>query len=824
MTRAVDVASDTTRLTLDTIGLCGFDNRSNSFYRSDQHPFVAAMVDALERANEKSSARFGASKHPLAGIFMEELTRWLRPSAVEEDAFAGDEQMQHDREVMCSLVDELIRARKALGPDGIAAHHDLLSAMLTGIDKQSGERLDDITIRYEILTFLVAGHETTSGLLTFTLYFLSKHPEVYQRVCAEADHVLGTELSVAPTYEQAHHLTYVQQVLKESLRRWPTAPAFTRHPYEPTTLAGTYDITPDDVIMVLTPMLHRDTSVWGTDAEDFTATIASLDEYTYRLPTDGPVVIVTSSYNGTPPDNTGKFCAWLRDATLASDALRGVRYAVFGCGNHEWTATFQAIPRLVDGKLHEHGGERIFPLSEGDTAGDFDDTFQAWSTPLWPALAQAFALQPAASEAAVPATVAAPVAGTPYQVERDTAPVNPLIAANGVKPLMIRTNRELVHGNGQQSHRSTRHIEVLLPVGETYQTGDHLGVLPRNRPAMLQRVLQRFGLAGDAYLRIHRNGTSTPALPIDQPVNVIDLLSHYAELQEIIARAQIATLAEYTSSPAEKEQLLSLADGTRYQEEILAKRITIRDLLERFPSCTLPFKVYLELLHPLRVRYCSISSSPLADGHACSITVSVVEAPARSGQGTYEGVCSTYLAQHPAESMIDGFIRSPHMAFHPPEDMTIPLIMVGPGAGLAPFRGFLQERAARTAQGAQLGPALLFYGCRHPDQDFLYKEELEGFATDGVVTLYPAFSRADGQAKSYVQDKIREHANEVWNLMQAGAIIYICGDGGHMEPAVRQTLTELYQQRASVSPSEAEAWQVGLRESDRYLADVWANG
>ncbi len=263
---AIDVPQDMTRLTMDTIGLCGFSYRFNSFYRTDQHPFVAAMVDSLTKA----TAKMAGGDHPLIDSLLDTLTQWVRPSAVEDGTEVSDPELIHDREVMNATVDEIIRARKAQGADAIAAQHDLLSYMLTGVDKQSGEGLDDVTIRYELLTFLVAGHETTSGLLSFAIYFLLKHPEVARRAYAEVDRVLGGDLSASPTYDQIHHLEYVKQILRESLRLWPTAPAFSRYPYQPTTLGGgRYAVAPDDVISILTPMLHRDPSVWGADAEEF---------------------------------------------------------------------------------------------------------------------------------------------------------------------------------------------------------------------------------------------------------------------------------------------------------------------------------------------------------------------------------------------------------------------------------------------------------------------------------------------------------------------------------------------------------------------------
>ncbi|MGZ6317782.1 MAG: cytochrome P450 [Ktedonobacterales bacterium] len=256
----IDVPQDMTRLTIDTIGLCGFNHRFNSFYRSDQHPFVVAMVNTLT----KTTASYG-SGHPL----VEALTRWLRPSPAEEDVFSTDEELRHDREVMNATVDKVIKARKAEGPEAMAAHHDLLSYMLTGRDRQTGEGLNDVTIRYEIITFLIAGHETTSGLLSFALYFLLKHPDVLAKAYAEVDDVLGMDLRVQPTYEQVHRLRYVSQILKESLRLWPPAPAFTRCPLQETTLGGKYVVRPDDKIMVLSAMLQRDPAVWGADAEEF---------------------------------------------------------------------------------------------------------------------------------------------------------------------------------------------------------------------------------------------------------------------------------------------------------------------------------------------------------------------------------------------------------------------------------------------------------------------------------------------------------------------------------------------------------------------------
>ena len=199
----------------------------------------------------------------------------------------------------------------------------------------------------------------------------------------------------------------------------------------------------------------------------------------------------------------------------------------------------------------------------------------------------------------------------------------------------------------------------------------------------------------------------------------------------------------------------------RYRTEVLGKRKSVFDLLEEHPACELPFHAYLEMLSLLAPRYYSISSSPSADPSRCSVTVAVVEAPASSGRGIYKGICSNYLAGRRAGETIHATVRETKAGFRLPDDASVPIIMIGPGTGLAPFRGFLQERAARKAKGASLGPAMLFFGCRHPDQDYLYADELKAFAADGITELYTAFSRAEGP-KTYVQNLVAAQKDRVW--------------------------------------------------------------
>jgi cytochrome P450/NADPH-cytochrome P450 reductase len=534
------------------------------------------------------------------------------------------------------------------------------------------------------------------------------------------------------------------------------------------------------------------------------------------------VVIVTASYNGTPPDNADQFCRWLTEPSLAADAFTGVNYTVFGCGNREWASTYQAIPRLVDSQLEKHGATRIYPRGEGDAGGDFDGAVEAWYQPLWNALAAALSLE---LESAAPAPS---VAKQLYEVELlgEVESLDPFVASVGARSIRILHTRELHRKDGPHpSPRSTRHIEVALPAGMSYQAGDHLGVLARNCAAQIKRVAAHFQFDKESQIRLHKTDTRRTHLPIDEPIRVYDLLSEYVELQEPATRTQIKRMVEYTQDPAEKAKLVELsgddeAGQARYRQEVLAKRTSLIDLLEEYPSCHLPFSLYLELLSPLHVRYYSISSSPLVAEDSCSITVGVVRGPAKSGHGTFEGVCSTYLSERESGDIVYGFAKDTKSRFRLPENPQAPMIMIGPGTGLAPFRGFLQERAVLKAQGKEVGKSLLYFGCRHPEQDFIYQDELQAFAEQGITDLSVAFSRLDGK-KAYVQDKIKEDQDKVWQLLQEGAIVYICGDASKMAPDVRKAFAAIYQAKMGTSEQEANQWLDALTAQNRYLVDVW---
>ncbi|MFI8235155.1 cytochrome P450 [Streptomyces sp. NPDC085900] len=236
--RTVDVPGDMTKLTLETIARTGFGHDFGSFERDRPHPFISAMVGTLTYAQRLNSV-------PVPAL--------LRRAAQRNEA---------DIAYLNRTVDGLVRARRAASGDG-----DLLDRMLETAHPGTGERLSPENVRRQVITFLVAGHETTSGALSFALYYLARHPEIAARARAEVDRVWGD--TAAPGYEQVAKLRYVRRILDESLRLWPTAPAFAREALEDTVLAGRHPMRRGAWTLVLTPMLHRDPAAWGADAERF---------------------------------------------------------------------------------------------------------------------------------------------------------------------------------------------------------------------------------------------------------------------------------------------------------------------------------------------------------------------------------------------------------------------------------------------------------------------------------------------------------------------------------------------------------------------------
>jgi cytochrome P450 / NADPH-cytochrome P450 reductase len=553
--------------------------------------------------------------------------------------------------------------------------------------------------------------------------------------------------------------------------------------------------------------IARDLAETGRQ-QGFIAEVAPLNDYTSGLPTEGAVLIVSASYNGNPPDNADAFVSWLSETEEGT--LNDVRYAVFGCGDHNWATTYQRIPTFIDEQMEQKGAHRLSNTGHGDASDDFEGDYEKWSEALWPNLAKELniELHPNGEESSsITMNFVSDVSDTP------------LARTHHAFTSVVSRNSELQH---VESGRNTRHLELTLPEAVDYQEGDHIGVLPRNPSSLVERVLSRFNLNGQDYVQLTGDPGKAVHLPTENPVNLKELLSNYVEFQEPATRSQIRALASHTVCPPHVLELEELLEAGTYKREILGKRITMLDLVEKYLACEIPFEGFLLLLPALKARYYSISSSPLYKEGEASITVSVVRGEAWSGNGEYKGIASNYLAERSEGDKIACFISTPQSNFQLPDATETPIVMIGPGTGIAPFRGFIQARRILKEKGETLGAAHLYFGCRNPEHDFLYQAELEKAEQDGIVTLHTAFSRCPGKEKTYVQHRLAESAEDILPLLKDGGRLYICGDGGKMAPDVERTLVECYMHFYQTTKEEADAWLGSLEEDGRYAKDVWA--
>ncbi|GAW26484.1 putative Bifunctional P-450:NADPH-P450 reductase [Rosellinia necatrix] len=900
--------------------------RFNSFYTKELHPMIEAMGGFLVESGK-------------------------RPSRVLPSFFyrTDDAKYWGDIEVLRSTAEEVLQARKK-NPDD---RKDLLNAMLNGVDPKTGKHMSDSSIIDNLITFLIAGHETTSGTLSFAFYRLLKNPDCYRKVQEEVDAVVGKgPINV----DHISKLPYITAVLRETLRLDSPISIFSVVSVEDQLMAGRYPVSKDEPVALFLARAHLDPAVWGDDANDFkpermldepfnklpknawkpfgngaracigrpfamqeailavamlfqnfnfvmhdpnynlaikqTLTIKPdnflmraiirdglsptqlehrlagrsfsqetsklpledsvasmgvgqkitilygsnsgtceslaqrvasdasrhgfavdrvdcLDTANGALPKNQPVIVITASYEGEAPDNAALFCSWLA-GSKDKDLLKGVDYAVFGVGHHDWAQTFHRIPKLVDAKLEENGATRIadMGLSDAGTTDAFTD-FETWEdNVLWPALQKKYGT--------VGSKENVQSAGLSVEV---TNPRTSTLRQDVMEGFVVSTRTLTAEGEPVK-----KHIEIALPSGQTYRSGDYLAVLPINPKVIVQRVMRRFQLAWDAHLTIA--GAANTPLPTETSLPAHSVFSAYVELAQPATKRNILTLVDTATDEADKDALKKYA--AEDYPEVLEKRTSVLDLLEKFPAINLPLGMFLAMLPPMRVRQYSISSSPLWNPSHVTLTFSVLEAPSKSGQGTHVGVASSYLGGLEAGDKLHVSVRPSHAAFHLPQSPEgTPVICVAAGTGLGPFRGFVQERAEMIAAGRKLAPALLLAGCRAPGRDDLYADELAAWEAAGAVVVRRAYSRASdlsGGAR-YVQDLLAAHHDEVIPLWQQSARLYICGSRAVGE-GVRAEVVKMVMAKAradgdaELTEERANEWWDSLRNV-RYATDVF---
>ncbi|MBI3417676.1 MAG: sulfite reductase subunit alpha [Verrucomicrobia bacterium] len=503
------------------------------------------------------------------------------------------------------------------------------------------------------------------------------------------------------------------------------------------------------------------------------------------------LVVITSTWgDGDPPDNAVGFWSWLNSES--APRLENLSFAVLGLGDKSY-GDFCGAGKKFDQRLAVLGAQRLIALGECDV--DYETTAQAWRDALWPVLES----KPASSESGIsPASPSSTATGlliteSPLASSLSWSRTHPFAAR-------LKTNRRL---NGTGSAKDTRHFEIVLDgSGLNYEVGDALGVLPTNCPVLVEELLAALGCKGEEPVRDARGNEST---------------LHEALLKTFVITQASPPLIHAAAERANHSELLALL--VPEQKANLDKWLLGRDLVDVLRACPgvrfTPTE-FTGLLRPLQLRLYSISSSLKMHPGEVHLTVAAVRYEAHGR--AKKGVASCWLADRVTlnETPVPVFVQTSH-GFRPPTDGATPMIMVGPGTGIAPFRAFLEERRANGAKGRNW----LFFGDQQRACDFLYEEELTAMASDGLLTrLDLAFSR-DQAEKIYVQNRMLEHATELWRWLDKGAHFYVCGDAKRMAKDVDAALHRVIEQAGGKTPEQSAEYIAKLKSEKRYQRDVY---
>lgn len=364
-----------------------------------------------------------------------------------------------------------------------------------------------------------------------------------------------------------------------------------------------------------------------------------------------------------------------------------------------------------------------------------------------------------------------------------------------------------------------------------YEAGDHLAIYPQNDSKIVDKIGKLLDIDLDAIISLKNvDEDSSKKHPFPCPCSYRTALTHYVDLSHTPRTHVLKELAEYASNEEHKKLLKTMSSPTDegkalYSEYIIKNARSIVHVLEDLPSIKIPLGYLLELMPRLQARYYSISSSPKINPERISITAVLVEHTTLSGR-TVRGVCTGWLASlrvSEGENKVVAPVFVRRSQFKLPAKPQTPIIMIGPGTGLAPFRGFIQERQHMKDQGKPVGDNILYYGCRKQAEDYLYKEELQDFLNRGGISqLNLAFSR-DQPEKVYVTHLLQNNKNQLWETIEEKkGHIYICGDARNMARDVRDIILSTIQEKGNKTPSEADVYFKKMETQRRYSADVWS--
>lgn len=610
----------------------------------------------------------------------------------------------------------------------------------------------------------------------------------------------------------------------------------------------------------------------GLDA--LSADLSDFDSKTVTLlPKSKIAIFILSTYGeGDPSDNAGPFWDWL---TKLSDtgALSSLRYAAFGLGNTQYRY-YNRVVDVVDDALQKAGAERLLDVGKADdAAGATEEDFLAWKDDLFTFFVKSLGMQQHEVKYEPQLSV----------VQDDTLDLadlhtgEPLRStdkgSSEIQPLKIRATRELF----SNTSRNCLHLDLDLTEHPqiTYKTGDHFAVWAMNPDEEVERLLTVLGLADRraAPLLVQALDKSVK-VPVPSPTNLEAVLRHYLEICAPISRDAVKTLAQFAPTEQAKAFLTALSeDRASFAQFIADKHLNLGRLLEMAAQqdqqpgsgsttitwTCLPLSFLVETLPKMQPRYYSISSSSVISPRQPTITALVSTTPvatASASQTASEpasipGLATNYLLglsnslaspdtttpkpTHPAGLTypLDGpsgalsggkvYAHIRRSRFKLPAVASHPLVMVAAGTGVATFRAFLAERARMLQIGKDVGEMVLFFGCRRAGEDYIYREELEGFERElgGRLQIVTAFSREAGQPKKYVQDRVRELGDDVVRLvLEGGASVYMCGRAS-MAREVGGVVGELVCKEKGWGQEQIKEWTERMKRSRTWQEDVW---
>ncbi|WP_429064609.1 assimilatory sulfite reductase (NADPH) flavoprotein subunit [Aeromonas bestiarum] len=510
------------------------------------------------------------------------------------------------------------------------------------------------------------------------------------------------------------------------------------------------------------------------EARGLPVTLTSMADYKPKqLKKETHLLVVVSTYGeGEPPESAVDLFEQLKKGKVGK--LEGLKFAVLGLGDSSYEF-FCQTGKDFDGLLTKAGADRVHELASLDV--DYQEAAKAWGEQAVNAIATTLSAGSASSS--VTNAVQQAVGHSQY----DKA--NPF-------PARLSLNQKIT---GRDSTKDIRHVEISLEAsGITYQPGDALGVWFDNDADLVGEVLALAGRSGD-------EATAHGSLR--------EVLTRNLELTRLHG-GFITGLAELSDNAALKD----LA-GDKAQVNALVASAQVVDVLKRFPT-PLSAEQLIGLLRPLTPRLYSIASAQSEVEEEVHLTVGVVRYPQEDGT-VRSGAASSYLADRLAEDAEVRVFVEHNDNFRLPANPDTPVIMVGPGTGIAPFRAFMQEREAQDASGKNW----LFFGNPHFTQDFLYQLEWQRYVKSGLLSkISLAFSR-DQANKIYVQDRLRETGLELYQWLEAGAHFYVCGDANQMAKDVQEALLDVIAEHGQKSREEAEEYLSELRRAKRYQRDVY---